>query len=83
MASKDETVFEEKVQADISITKVDEVANLNHDVEQQKYSPWTLSMWRLYGCLWIAYLCGCLNGYDGSLMGGINAMESYQRAFGL
>lgn len=54
---------------------------LSHDVTAAKYSPWTASMWRLYGCLWVAYLCGCLNGYDGSLMGGVNAMTSYQEFF--
>ncbi|OJJ46029.1 hypothetical protein ASPZODRAFT_132997 [Penicilliopsis zonata CBS 506.65] len=42
-----------------------------------KYKPWTWNMLRLYGCLAIAYLCGCLNGYDGSLMSSLNAMTSY------
>ena len=50
---------------------------LAEDVSTTRYSPWTRSMWRLYGCLMIAYLCGCLNGYDGSLMGGLNAMPTY------
>jgi len=45
------------------------------------YDPWTKSMFRLYGCLLVAYFCGCLNGYDGSLMGGLNAMKSYQEYF--
>ena len=44
-------------------------------------SPWTKTMFRLYGCLLITYFCGCLNGYDGSLMGGLNAMQSYQDTF--
>lgn len=52
-----------------------------HDTEQQNYSPWTMHMWRLYAVLWVAYLCGCLNGYDGSLMGGVNAMTEYQNYF--
>ncbi|KAG4437670.1 hypothetical protein IFR05_006832 [Cadophora sp. M221] len=47
------------------------------------YSPWSKSMFRLYGVLAIAYLCGCLNGFDGSLMGAINAMEPYQNYFGI
>lgn len=47
------------------------------------YSPWSKSMWRLYGVLAIAYLCGCLNGFDGSLMGAINAMKPYQNYFGM
>ena len=54
---------------------------LAEDVSQTKQSPWTKSMFRLYGCLLIAYMCGCLNGYDGSLMGGLNAMQTYQDYF--
>lgn len=60
---------------------VDEAVQLAHDVSGVEYSPYTLSMFRLYGCLLIAYLCGCLNGFDGSLMGGINAMKSYLHFF--
>lgn len=56
---------------------------LSDEVDDVKYSPWTKSMFRLYGCLAVAYLCGCLNGYDGSLMGGLNALPNYQRYFGL
>jgi hypothetical protein len=47
------------------------------------YSPWSLPMFRLYGVLSIAYLCGCLNGFDGSLMGAINAMTPYQNYYGV
>lgn len=36
---------------------------LSHDVTEQKYSPWTKSMGRLYAVLWVGYLCGCLK-YD-------------------
>ncbi|KAL2832616.1 general substrate transporter [Aspergillus cavernicola] len=56
-------------------------ARVAHDALTTKYNPWTVSMFRLYGCLVVAYLCGCLNGYDGSLMGGINAMTTYQDYF--
>ncbi|KAH6695675.1 general substrate transporter [Plectosphaerella plurivora] len=52
-----------------------------HEVDNTKYSPWTLSMFRLYGVLFVAYCCGCLNGYDGSLMGGLNGMDSYKNTF--
>jgi hypothetical protein len=60
---------------------VTNAVQLAEDVANTRYSPWTKSMFRLYGCLAIAYLCGCLNGYDGSLMGGINAMSTYQHFF--
>jgi hypothetical protein len=33
-----------------------------HEVDSNKYSPYTLSMLRLYGVLSFAYCCGCLNG---------------------
>ncbi|KXH30282.1 hypothetical protein CSIM01_12637 [Colletotrichum simmondsii] len=52
-----------------------------HEVEDGKYSPWTKSMFHLYGVLFVAYCCGALNGYDGSLMGSLNGMTSYQRTF--
>jgi hypothetical protein len=44
----------------------------------QKPYPWTKTMFKLYFFLFIAYLNSCINGYDGSLMGGINAMDAYQ-----
>ncbi|KAL3496074.1 putative MFS monosaccharide transporter [Aspergillus germanicus] len=46
-------------------------------VQEGKYSPWTPSMFRLYGCLLVAFFCATINGYDGSVMGGLNAMQSY------
>ena len=54
---------------------------LAHDADDTRYSPWTKGLWRLYLVLVLPYLCGCLNGYDGSLMGGIIAMTSYQDQF--
>lgn len=54
---------------------------LAQDVEESRFSPWTWSMLRLYLVLACAYLCGCLNGYDGALMGGLNGMKSYQTYF--
>lgn len=56
---------------------------LSHEVDEVRYKPFTKSMFRLYGVLFIAYLCGCLNGYDGSLMGGLNGMETYLKYFGM
>ncbi|KAG8668161.1 hypothetical protein FPOAC2_10071 [Fusarium poae] len=60
------------------------IANeIAHEVENHKFSPWTKSMFHLYAVLFVAYCCGCLNGYDGSLMGGLNGMTSYQRTFNM
>ncbi|KAJ2976852.1 hypothetical protein NQ176_g4699 [Zarea fungicola] len=56
---------------------------LAHKSEEQGLSAWTPRMFRLYLVLCVAYLCGCLNGYDGSLMGGLNGMQSYQHYFGM
>jgi len=59
------------------------IVDLVQSVEDIECKPWTKSMFRLYGCLLVAYFCGCLNGYDGSLMGGLNAMSSYQDYFNM
>lgn len=53
------------------------------DVEEIECKPFTKNMFRLYGCMLVCYFCGCLNGYDGSLMGGLNAMSSYQDYFNM
>jgi len=80
--SKDATVaLHETITTDAKLNDVGQAIQLSEDVDNSKYSPYTLSMLRLYGCLMIAYLCGCLNGYDGSLMGGLNAMKTYQDYF--
>lgn len=38
-------------------------AEIAHEVENSEFSPWTASMFQLYGVLFVAYCCGCLNGY--------------------
>ncbi|OAA62868.1 major facilitator superfamily transporter lactose [Niveomyces insectorum RCEF 264] len=60
-----------------AVATTDLAVQLAHDADTEAYSPWTLHMFRLYLVLACAYLCGCLNGYDGSLMGGLNGMNSY------
>jgi hypothetical protein len=44
----------------------------------QKPKPFTKTMFKLYFFLFVAFLNSCINGYNSSLMGGINAMQSYQ-----
>lgn len=48
---------------------VEDAVMIADRAEHTKVSPWTISMLRLYGCLLIGYLCACMNGYDGSVMG--------------
>lgn len=52
-------------------------------VERQKPKLWSRSMIQLYMIMGIGYLVSTMNGFDSSLMGAINAMESYQETFGL
>jgi hypothetical protein len=56
------------------LRETDVAVQLAHDVDDAKYSPWSLRMARLYLVLSLSYLCGTLNGYDGSLMGGLNGL---------
>ncbi|KAK1996927.1 general substrate transporter [Colletotrichum falcatum] len=78
LASTD--VLEDAPPAVVAAVTAHEIA---HEVEDGRYSPWTKSMLRLYAVLFVAYCCGALNGYDGSLMGGLNGLESYQRTFNM
>lgn len=77
---KDATAADHK---EDTLHETDVTVQLAHDVDDTKYSPWSLQMVRLYLVLSLSYLCGCLNGYDGSLMGGLNGMTSYQRYFNM
>ncbi|KAM7193457.1 lactose permease [Rhypophila sp. PSN 637] len=68
---------------DDDLHDTDAAVQLAHDEDEVQYSPWSTSMLRLYLVLSCAYLCGCLNGFDGSLMGGLNGMSSYLRTFNM
>ncbi|KAK9412971.1 putative Major facilitator superfamily (MFS) profile domain-containing protein [Seiridium unicorne] len=49
-------------------------------VKPQLFSPGMIRLWII--CL-IGYTVATINGFDGSLMGSLNAMEQYQDTFGL
>ncbi|KAI9753774.1 MAG: hypothetical protein M4579_005008 [Chaenotheca gracillima] len=48
-----------------------------------KPNPWGRGYLQLYLCCAAIYLCSTMNGYDGSLMGSINALPEYQKYYGL
>ncbi|ETW76486.1 sugar transporter [Heterobasidion irregulare TC 32-1] len=50
-------------------------------VKTGRIDPLTRSAFVLYACAAAAFLCSCGNGYDGSLMTGINGMPYYQNKF--
>ncbi|KAL4998338.1 general substrate transporter [Aspergillus recurvatus] len=78
----DEKIVQPAAEQKEAVGEAQEV-RVAHDALNAKYSPLTWSMLRLYLCLIIPYLCGTLNGYDGSLMGGLNAMETYLDFFNM
>lgn len=49
----------------------------------RKPRPFSKNMLQLYAIMGVGYLVSTMNGYDGSLMGSINAMKQYQKTFGL
>lgn len=53
---------------------MDDPVQVTQLLDEAKPKPWTKRMFRLYGILLLGYLCIVLQGYDGSLMGAINAM---------
>ncbi|RDW85924.1 hypothetical protein BP5796_04249 [Coleophoma crateriformis] len=48
---------------------LEQAAVIADGAEHTKPSPWTRSMLRLYGCLFVGYLCATTNGFDGAVMG--------------
>lgn len=52
-------------------------------VAKAHVNPWSKRMIQMYGLCLLATLNACINGYDGSLMGSINAMESYKKQFNM
>ncbi|KAI9849668.1 MAG: hypothetical protein M1837_002793 [Sclerophora amabilis] len=66
---------------DLKVKNVQNVA-LADATSKQRPSPWTRNMLQLYGCLLVATLNSCINGYDGSLMGSINSYPQYREYFG-
>ncbi|KAI1260122.1 lactose permease [Xylariaceae sp. FL1019] len=77
-----------------SISVHDEVKGDTHEIStastalasavlEQKPKLLSPNMLRLYAIMAVSYLVSTMNGFDSSLMGAINAMESYQKTFGL
>lgn len=59
------------------------VVEFTTEVDDLHPSPTTPAMLKLYLILSIGYFCIILQGYDGSLMGAINAMPQYLQYYGL
>ncbi|KAJ5987430.1 hypothetical protein N7451_011795 [Penicillium sp. IBT 35674x] len=56
-------------------------AELFAAINETKIERWSKSSIHLYFCIFVAFLCACANGYDGSLMGSVLAMSHYQEVF--
>lgn len=49
-------------------------------IERPKFaSP---SIFRLFGCLFVAYLCSAQNGFDANTFGGVSDMPNFKAQFG-
>ncbi|KAL3480986.1 general substrate transporter [Aspergillus californicus] len=56
-------------------------AELFAAINETKIETWSRNSIHLYFCIFIAFCCACANGYDGSLMGAVLAMDHYQNTF--
>ncbi|KAL4805401.1 general substrate transporter [Aspergillus unguis] len=56
-------------------------AELFAAINETKIERWSKTSIHLYFCIFIAFCCACANGYDGSLMGSVFAMEHFQNVF--
>lgn len=51
-------------------------------ISETKIERWSKSSIQMYFAVFIAFCCACANGYDGSLMGSIIAMQPFKDTFG-
>ncbi|EJD50867.1 putative MFS lactose permease [Auricularia subglabra TFB-10046 SS5] len=58
-----------------------ELAEYAAAVAQGNLNPWSKESFQLYGAALISFACSMGNGYDGSLMTSINAMDAYAKQF--
>ncbi|KAF2757649.1 general substrate transporter [Pseudovirgaria hyperparasitica] len=58
-------------------------SNLAAVMQENKPNPRGKGYMRLYFCCLLVYLCSTMNGYDGSLMGSINAIPNYTSYYNL
>ncbi|KAI0718074.1 general substrate transporter [Cerioporus squamosus] len=56
---------------------------LGHLLRQEDVSPFRRSFLRLYGCLFVAYLCSATNGFDANTFGGLSAIDTFTTYFGI
>ncbi|KAH6676855.1 putative MFS monosaccharide transporter [Plectosphaerella plurivora] len=61
----------------------DQLMTIADNVIDSHPSGTSMYMMRLYGILSVGYFCIILQGYDSSLMGGINAVPEYLEYFGM
>ncbi|KAF5338177.1 hypothetical protein D9758_014717 [Tetrapyrgos nigripes] len=63
--------------------KIEMVYNSEYEkaVASTKLDPWSGRAFKLYFIVMVGFLNAVSSGFDGSLMGGINAMEQYQDFF--
>ncbi|KAL0475083.1 MFS lactose permease [Neurospora intermedia] len=50
-------------------------------IKESNIKPWSKESIHLYFAIFVAFCCACANGYDGSLMTGIIAMDKFQNQF--
>ncbi|KAI1437064.1 putative MFS lactose permease [Xylaria sp. CBS 124048] len=56
-------------------------AELFAAVQESPIKPWSKESLNLYLAIFTAFLCACANGYDGSLLTGVIAMDQFQAVF--
>lgn len=56
-------------------------AELYAAIQESNINPRSKESFQLYLCIFVAFLCACANGYDGSLMTSILAMKHFQDTF--
>ncbi|KEF59366.1 uncharacterized protein A1O9_04210 [Exophiala aquamarina CBS 119918] len=59
------------------------ISRMEEALAQESPKPLRKSFLRLYGCIFVAYLCCATNGFDANTFGGLSAMPGFVDYFGI
>ncbi|OSD05262.1 general substrate transporter [Trametes coccinea BRFM310] len=83
-SSKDSVVQVDDVEVLPSVSADDKASHAEStSIAEQEVNPLRPSLLRLYGCLFIAYLCSATNGFDANTFGGLSAIDTFVSYFGI
>ncbi|KZT30214.1 general substrate transporter [Neolentinus lepideus HHB14362 ss-1] len=75
--------FDESPRLDGQAVEVLKDSQLASALLEERPSPYSFRMLKLWACLFVAYMCSAQNGFDANTFGGVSAMPNFKKQFGV